>query len=353
MGMRNLKEKIFRREELAKILEPLKAAGKKVGLTNGAFDIVHSGHVICLENAKKMCDVLVVSVNTDSSVKEYKDDGKPIMPETERATVVAALESVDYVTFHNERRMRATLEIIRPDYYIKGGDYKGADLTSKDVIEQWGGEVMIVPLVEGKSTTNIIKKILQVYGCEPIELSQQKTEIGRAVMLDRDGVINDEVEFLHEPEKFKFMHGSIQGIKKMQEAGYKIVIVTNQAGIGLGYFTKEDFYKVNKVMLKGFKENGVIASRIYFCPHSLSEKCSCRKPDIGLIERAKNDLNLDLNRSWMIGDKTSDIQAGKNAGCRTILIRTGHAGTDKEYDIKPDFVANNLIEAAEIMIKSK
>ena len=157
---------------------------------------------------------------------------------------------------------------------------------------------------------------------------------------------------MHETEKFRFVHNAIEGIKKMQELGFEIVVATVQAGIGLGYFSKEDFYKVNKVMLKGFKENGIIASRVYFCGHSVADNCNCRKPKTGLIERAKEDLNLDLNKSWVIGDKTADILAGKNAGCRTILVKTGHAGNDKEFDVKPDFIAKDLLEAAEIVKKN-
>ncbi len=349
LKIRSIKSKIYTREELVKVLEPLKAAGKKIGLTNGAFDILHAGHVSYLEEAKKKCDILVVSVNTDSSVKEYKGDDRPIVPEMERAMIVAALESVDYVTFHNERRMRAALEAIKPKYYIKGGDYKTTELTSRGVLEQWGGEVVLIPLVEGKSTTNIIQRVMDVHGNKPVEIEVGKKEVAKAIILDRDGVINEEVEYLHEPEKFKFVNSALEGMKRMQELGFHIVVATVQAGIGLGYFTKEDFYKVNKIMLKGFKENGVIASKVYFCPHSVSDNCNCRKPKTGLFDRAKEDLNLDMRKSWAIGDKTADIVAGKNAGCKTILVKTGHAGSDKEFDVKPDFIANDLLEAAEII----
>lgn len=348
--MRAISSKIYPREELVPILEELKKQGKTIGLTNGAFDILHSGHVSYLEGAKKNCDVLVVSVNTDSSVKEYKGDDRPIVPEVERATVIAALESVDFVTYHSERRMRAALEAIKPKYYIKAGDYKVTDLTSRDVLQQWGGEVMLIPLVEGLSTTNVIQKVLDVYGNKPISLDVAK-DVSKVVFLDRDGVINEEIEYLHEPDKFAFIPEALEGIKKMHDAGYKIVVITTQAGIGLGYFTKEDFFKVTKTMLKGFKEKGIPVSRVYFCPHSVSDNCTCRKPKTGLFERAKQDLNIDMSASWMIGDKTSDILAGKNAGCKTIIVNTGHAGKDKEYDVTPDYVADTLSHAASIILE--
>lgn len=346
--MRLITSKIYPRKELTEILDQFRMKGKKIGVTNGTFDLLHSGHVEYLEKAKKACDILIVSVNTDISVKKYKDPNRPIIPEQDRATIVAALESVDYVTFHNEKRMRNTLKAFKPHYYIKAADYNNTSLTSKDVLDQWGGKTLFIPLVEGKSTTSIIGKILDVYGEEPIALeikTHSKTK-NKAIILDRDGVINEEIEYLHEPPKFKFIKNALEGIKQMQDMGYKIVIATTQAGIGLGYFTKEDFYKVNKVMLQGFHDYGIIASRIYFCPHNISDNCNCRKPKTGLLERAEKDLYLDIKQSWIIGDKTSDILAGKNMNGNTLLVKSGHGGMDKEYDVTPDFNSSDLINAA-------
>lgn len=349
--MRLIASKIYPRKELAEILDQFRKKGKKIGVTNGTFDLLHSGHVEYLEKAKKACDILVVSINTDASVKKYKDSNRPIISEHDRATIIAALESVDYVTFHNEKRMRNTLKAFKPHYYIKAADYDNASLTSKNVLNQWKGEVLFIPLVEGKSTTIIIGKILNAYGEKPISLeikNHSKTK-NKAIILDRDGVINEEIEYLHEPAKFKFIKKALKGIKQMQDMGYKIVIVTTQAGIGLGYFTKEDYYKVNKVMLKGFHDYGIIVSKTYFCPHNISDNCSCRKPKTGLIELAEKDLNLDIKRSWIIGDKTSDILAGKNMGSKTMLVKSGHKGMDKEYNVIPDFISTDLINAAKII----
>lgn len=347
--MRDIQSKIHAREELAKIIALLRRSEKKIGVTNGVFDLLHAGHVIYLKQAKKKCDVLIVSINTDSSAKEYKGIDRPINSQEDRAIVLAALESVDYVTFHNERRMRDTLKVLKPHYYIKAGDYQLRELTSRDVLAKWGGKVIIIPPLKGRSTTKTIQKIINAHENTTVSLKSSQQKESRAVILDRDGVINEEVEYLHEPEKFKFLTNVLNGLKKMQSMGFKIVIATTQAGIGLGYFTKEDFFKVNKAMLKDFKENGIVISKIYFCPHGVDENCSCRKPKIGLIERAKEDLFLDLSQSWAIGDKTADIEAGKKAGCRTILIKTGHKGKDKEFEVRPDFTAEDLKEAAAII----
>ena len=128
--------------------------------------------------------------------------------------------------------------------------------------------------------------------------------------------------------------------------GIPYVLVTNQPGIGIGYYSKEDFYRVNREMMKSFSKTGILVDKIYFCPHSKSEKCECRKPGLALIRRAEEDLNLDLSRSVMIGDKTSDIETGKRAGMKTILVRTGFGGRDGEFSAQPDLTADDLLDAA-------
>ncbi len=317
---------IVPRNKLKKSLLNLKE--KKIGFTNGVFDILHVGHVTYLEECKKLCDVLVVSLNTDESAKSLKGPSRPINTLKDRQKIIDSLKSVDYVTEHPEKNVRKTLEILKPDLYIKGGDYKLEDLKSRPFVESYGGKAVIIPMVKGKSTTNLIQKMKN-----------------KAVFIDRDGTINEEVDYLHEPEKFKLLHKVVSGLKLMQDKGYKLVIITNQPGIGLGYFTKEDFFRVNKEMLKQFSKNKIMIDKIYFCPHSLSEKCDCRKPGIGLFKRAEKELGVDLKNSYFIGDQTSDIMAGKNAGCKTILVKTGQKGEDGKYNVKADFVVDNLQDA--------
>ena len=128
--------------------------------------------------------------------------------------------------------------------------------------------------------------------------------------------------------------------------GYRLIIITTQAGIGLGYFSKEDFYRINRYMFRLLSEEGIQIDKIYFCPHNITDHCSCRKPKTGLIEQAQNDLSIEMEHSFFIGDKTSDIQAGKNAGLKTILVKTGKAGSEQEYPVKPNYIANDLLDAA-------
>ena len=244
--------------------------------------------------------------------------------------------------------------MLKPNYYIKADDYKVTDLTSRKVLEEWSGEVILIPLVKEKSTTNVIDAIVKTYCNQPISINLEKNSAARqkAVIFDRDGIINEEIEYLHEVEKLSFIPHALDGILKMQKMGFKIVVATTQAGIGLGYFTKEDFFRVNKAILKEFNKHGIVVSKVYYCPHSIEEKCSCRKPEIGLIKKAQKDLNLNLRKCWVIGDKTSDVLAGKKSGCHTILVSSGHAGADKEFTVKPDYIASDLINAARFIQKN-
>ena len=156
--------KIKTLNELIKIVIKLKSQNKKIVTTNGVFDILHLGHVKYLEEAKKLGDVLIVGVNSDSSVKIIKGDKRPINEESSRMSVISALESVDYVFLFNERDPRESLSKIKPDIHVKAGDYKPSRIIEKGVIEKNGGKIVIAKMENDFSTTSIIGKILKVYG---------------------------------------------------------------------------------------------------------------------------------------------------------------------------------------------
>ena len=337
--------KIMTRGKLARIAASLREQGKIVGLTNGVFDILHAGHVAYLEQARHHCDCLIVSLNTDASVKKYKDPGRPLVPQKQRARVIAALACVDYVTFHGERRMRKTLEILRPSYYIKGGDYKPEQLTSRDVVQKYGGDVLILPMKKGISTTAIIDRALEAYCPKPISLSAPEPAPAPALFLDRDGVINADNGYISNPADFEILPHVVEGLLQFQKAGYFIIIVTNQGGINLGYYTKNDFYRVNSKMLKILSSAGIGIDKIYFCPHTIKERCTCRKPKVGMILRAQEELPIIMEKSLMVGDKETDIQAGKKASLKTCLI--SNAGIPKDFKTKPDLIAADLKILAE------
>ena len=155
--------KITPRNDLKATVDRLKREGKKVVFTNGCFDILHAGHTRYLREARKLGDALILALNSDSSVRSIKGPMRPIVPEAERAEVVAALDSVDYVTVFDELTPLELIEFLRPDVIVKGGDWAEKDIVGAETVRKWGGRVAIMPEIEGASTTNIIDKVLQVY----------------------------------------------------------------------------------------------------------------------------------------------------------------------------------------------
>ena len=158
-----MNDKILDRQELKRRLGELQAAGKKIVFTNGCFDILHVGHVRYLEEARRLGDVLVVAVNSDVSVQEIKGEKRPLVPEGERAELVAALECVNFVTIFAESTPLALVKLLRPDTLVKGGDWREENVVGRDEVLSRGGRVRLIPMTEGASTTNIIEKILAVY----------------------------------------------------------------------------------------------------------------------------------------------------------------------------------------------
>lgn len=141
-----------------------RSRGEKIAFTNGCFDILHVGHVRYLEEAGRTGDLLILALNSDLSVRAIKGKKRPLVPERERAEVVAALAAVDYVTLFDDPTPLKLIEYLRPDCLVKGADWKEEAVVGGDAVRSWGGRVVLVPVIEGASTTNIVEKILQIYG---------------------------------------------------------------------------------------------------------------------------------------------------------------------------------------------
>jgi len=168
----------------------------------------------------------------------------------------------------------------------------------------------------------------------------------KALFLDRDGVINVEKEYLHKAEDFEFIDGVFEVLRYAQQMGYLLIVITNQSGIGRGYYTDEDFQHLNRWMCDRFSQEGIRIAEVYYCPHAPDSVCDCRKPLPGMIHAAANRFQIDFDHSVLIGDKESDIEAGKSAGVGVcILARSGHrinesaskadAVVDSIKDLKP------------------
>ncbi len=155
--------KILPLPELVRIRKQLRRQGKKVVFTNGTFDIVHRGHVEYLEKSKRLGDVLIVGLNTDASIRRIKGPKRPINPNADRAAVLAALASVDYICFFGEETPLRLITRIVPDVLVKGADWKVDAIVGKDVVEKHGGSVKTIRLTPGRSTTNVIQRVLDAY----------------------------------------------------------------------------------------------------------------------------------------------------------------------------------------------
>ena len=158
-----MKEKIKKREDLRRIVEDFKTKGKRIVFTNGCFDLLHIGHIRYLEEAKSLGDILVVGVNSDRSVRNLKGPNRPILPEEERAEILSGLESVNYITIFDEPTPLELISSLQPHILAKGGDWTKETTVGKEVVERLGGEVVILPFIEGSSTSNVIETILKRY----------------------------------------------------------------------------------------------------------------------------------------------------------------------------------------------
>lgn len=185
--------------------------------------------------------------------------------------------------------------------------------------------------------------------------------MNKCVFLDRDGTINKEVGYLYKTEDFEILPTVVDGLRLLQKTGFLLIIVSNQSGIARGYFTEDDLRILNQSMLSTLKEKDILIDDIFYCPHLENAKipiyakeCECRKPKIGMLSKAQKKYNIDFNCSYMIGDKKTDMQVGKRAGCSTILVQTGYglieeSGVNKETD----YIAKNFIDAAKWIIDSE
>lgn len=176
----------------------------------------------------------------------------------------------------------------------------------------------------------------------------------KAVFLDKDGTLIVDVPYNVNPELIEFTPGAAVAVQKLHTAGYKLIIISNQSGVAHGYFPETALPAVEQRISQMLNELGVPLSGFYYCPHHPANDCPCRKPAPGLILQAANDLLVDLTESWMVGDILNDSEAGKRAGCRTILLDNGH---ETEWLLnefrQPDYYAPTLDKAAEIILGSR
>jgi len=170
----------------------------------------------------------------------------------------------------------------------------------------------------------------------------------KAVFFDRDGTLMEEEDHCDHPSRVRAIRGAAEGLAKLRELGWANIVITNQSGIGRGYFTQADYEAVNAEL---FRQLNQTVDGAYCCPDHPERPTARRKPGIGMIEEAVRDHNLRTEGSWLVGDKLIDIQCGKNAGCRTILVQTGYGL--KTGETGADFVAADVADAIGIILENE
>jgi D-glycero-D-manno-heptose 1,7-bisphosphate phosphatase len=170
----------------------------------------------------------------------------------------------------------------------------------------------------------------------------------KTIFLDRDGVINKDTGYIHKIQDFEFIDGVFEACQYFQSIDYKIIIITNQSGIGRGYYSENDFEKINNWMLNEFEQKGISILDVFHCPHLPSSKCNCRKPKPGMILKAQSKYNIDMNNSWLIGDKEDDIIAANNAGIyKTILVKSENKTNEIKSNTK--YILDSIKDSTKII----
>lgn len=170
----------------------------------------------------------------------------------------------------------------------------------------------------------------------------------KIVYLDRDGVINKEVNYLYKIDEFEFIDGVFEACSYFIKKGYKLIIITNQSGIAKGIYRLEDYQILTKWMIEQFKIKSIDILDVYFCPHNPSSNCECRKPKPGMIIESSSKYNAIMSESWMIGDKESDIQAANNAGIEnTIIVKSGHK--INSFNSNAKYIIDSIKDSIEII----
>ncbi|GAK61115.1 hypothetical protein U27_01013 [Candidatus Vecturithrix granuli] len=274
-------EKIVPCNKLASLVKELKKQGKTIVTTNGSFDLLHIGHVIMLEEAKSLGDVLIVGLNSDNSIKRYKGKYRPICPQQHRAGMLAALACTDYITIFDELTPIGLLEIIRPHIHVNSPEH-GKECVERETVERHGGRIHLARLVEDMSTTQLIQRIIDATSHPP----------GRGIFLNASDLIED---LSSSSSSSQVSESAISSLHRLISQGFQLFI-----------FTEE---KEEKNI--GFIE---LPPQIIIYP--------LRQPKRDIIFRAAEVFDLVLAKSIIMSSQVEDIQLGRELNCKTLWLRS-------------------------------
>ncbi len=308
--------------------------------------------LIKFDKKNKSLGTLLVHPNDhpyDSDLVEVNDDSK-----------INNFFSKPHNSNYKANLVNAALYVLSPEIlnYIPKNNYSdfGKDVFPRVInnkLDLYGYKT--AEYIKDMGTSDRLKKI-----SEDIKSGKVKrlncSNKRKAIFIDRDGVINKEVDELIDINKFELIDGVAESIKKINQSEFLSIVVTNQPMISKGKLTFSQLKNIHNKLESLIGEKGAFLDHIFFCPHhpesgfkneikELKIKCNCRKPNIGMIKKAQSLYNIDLKESFIIGDRSADIKTGENAGLKTILVKTGYGGKDLKYDIRPNFIFNNFEEA--------
>ena len=177
-----------------------------------------------------------------------------------------------------------------------------------------------------------------------------------AVFLDRDGTIAEEVGYLNHVSRFRILPHVADAIRRLNEAQMPVIVITNQSGVGRGYFPVALVHTVHELMAQQLEAAGARLDAVYYCPHTSADGCDCRKPKTGMLDRAAREHAIDLHRSFVVGDRHGDVEVARRAGARSILVRTGYGEGEylwnaSKWQFQPDFVAADLADAVHWILR--
>lgn len=173
----------------------------------------------------------------------------------------------------------------------------------------------------------------------------------KAVFLDRDGTIMIDKVYLNDPAGIEVYKESYPALNLLHKEGFLIFLVTNQSGVARGIVQEENVKRINNVIIEDFKNRGTGISAAYYCPHPVDGGCACRKPNPGMLENGAKEFGVDLKQSWMIGDRMTDVEAGRRAGARSILLQNKTTPPIEGAFAVAEFICNNVLDAANLIIE--
>lgn len=312
---------------------------RKVVACSGSFDVVHAGHAMMLEEARAQGDVLVVFLNTDESIGLYKGPSRPAIPFRDRAAILASMVAVDYVIPLEELTPLSLIEQLKPDIYFNGADW-GDRSVERTLVESYGGSLRVASAhVRVSSSSDLIRTIKDRADVPTV----------RGIFLDRDGVLIKDRGYVHTPDEVELMPGVIEGLRLLRDAGWQFYVVTNQSGIGRGMYSTEAMEKTHAHIRELLAKSDITIKSFYHCPHTPEEGCLCRKPGVGMLIQAAKEHGIALSKSWMIGDRSSDIAAGRLANMKTIAVAAPGTEFADSTSVPDAFVLNLEAAAAHIL----